>query len=93
MWQGGASSTVARERTSNDRPLALASTMTDLSAAVFLNAGRTQLYTVRMFRVMVTGTPSEGAAFAGFLIVIILIALAVLARLTGKSFVDLFRVS
>ncbi len=67
--------------------------MTDLSAAVFLNAGRTQLYTVRMFRVMVTGTPSQAAAFAAFLIVIILIALGLLSRLTGKSFVDLFRVS
>ncbi len=67
--------------------------MTDLSAAVFLNAGRTQLYTVRMFRVMITGTPSEAAAFAGLLIVIILIALGALSRLTGKSFVDLFRVS
>jgi iron(III) transport system permease protein len=67
--------------------------MTDLSAAVFLNAGATQLYTVRMFRVMVTGTPSEGAAFAGLLIIIILISLGVLSKLTGKSFVDLFRVS
>jgi iron(III) transport system permease protein len=67
--------------------------MTDLSAAVFLNAGATQLYTVRMFRVMVTGTPSEGAAFAGLLIIIILLALAVLSKLTGKSFIDLFRVS
>lgn len=67
--------------------------MTDLSAAVFLNAGSTQLYTVRMFRVMVTGTPSEGAAFAGLLIIIILISLGVLSKLTGKSFVDLFRVS
>ena len=67
--------------------------MTDLSSAVFLNAGRTQLYTVRMFRVMVTGTPSEGAAFAGLLIIIILIALGILSKLTGKSFVDLFRVS
>ena len=67
--------------------------MTDLSAAVFLNAGRTQLYTVRMFRVMITGTPSEGAAFAGLLIIIILIALGILSKLTGKSFVDLFRVS
>jgi iron(III) transport system permease protein len=67
--------------------------MTDLSAAVFLNAGSTQLYTVRMFRVMVTGTPSEGAAFAGLLIIIILIALGVLSKLTGKSFIDLFRVS
>jgi iron(III) transport system permease protein len=66
--------------------------MTDLSAAVFLNAGRTQLYTVRMFRVMITGTPSEAAAFAGLLIVIILISLALLSKLTGKSFVDLFRV-
>jgi iron(III) transport system permease protein len=67
--------------------------MTDLSAAVFLNSGRTQLYTVRMFRVMTTGTPSQAAAFAGLLIVIILIALGALSRLTGKSFVDLFRVS
>jgi iron(III) transport system permease protein len=67
--------------------------MTDLSAAVFLNAGRTQLYTVRMFRVMITGTPSQAAAFAAFLIVIILIALGLLSKLTGKSFVDLFRVS
>ncbi len=66
--------------------------MTDLSAAVFLNAGRTQLYTVRMFRVMITGTPSEAAAFAALLIVIILIALGLLGKVTGKSFVDLFRV-
>ena len=66
--------------------------MTDLSAAVFLNAGRTQLYTVRMFRVMITGSPSEAAAFAGLLIVIIMIALGILGRITGKSFVDLFRV-
>jgi iron(III) transport system permease protein len=65
--------------------------MTDLSAAVFLNSGRTQLYTVRMFRVMVTGTPSEAAAFAGLLIVIILITLGILSRVTGKSFVDMFR--
>jgi iron(III) transport system permease protein len=66
--------------------------MTDLSAAVFLNAGGTQLYTVRMFRVMITGTPSQAAAFAALLIVIILIALGLLAKVTGKSFVDLFRV-
>jgi len=66
--------------------------MTDLSAAVFLNAGRTQLYTVRMFRVMITGTPSQAAAFAALLIVIILIALAILSKVTGKSFVDLFRI-
>jgi len=66
--------------------------MTDLSAAVFLNAGRTQLFTVRMFRVMITSTPSEAAAFAALLIVIILIALGVLSKVTGKSFVDLFRV-
>jgi len=66
--------------------------MTDLSAAVFLNAGRTQLFTVRMFRVMITSTPSEAAAFAALLIVIILIALSVLSKVTGKSFVDLFRV-
>lgn len=67
--------------------------MTDLSSAVFLNSGRTQLYTVRMFRVMITGTPSQAAAFALLLIVIILIALGLLNRLTGKSFVDLFRFS
>ena len=66
--------------------------MTDLSAAVFLNSGRTQLFTVRMFRVMITGTPSEAAAFAGLLILIILISLGILSKLTGKSFVDLFRV-
>ena len=66
--------------------------MTDLSAAVFLNAGRTQLFTVRMFRVMTTGTPSQAAAYAVLLIVIIVLALALLSRLTGKSFVDLFRV-
>ncbi len=66
--------------------------MTDLSAAVFLNSGRTQLFTVRMFRVMITGTPSEAAAFAALLIVIILIALAILGKVTGKSFVDLFRI-
>jgi iron(III) transport system permease protein len=67
--------------------------MTDLSSAVFLNSGRTQLFTVRMFRVMITGTPSQAAAFALLLIVIILIALAVLSKVTGKSFVDLFRIS
>jgi iron(III) transport system permease protein len=66
--------------------------MTDLSAAVFLNSARTQLYTVRMFSVMVRGTPSEGAAFAGLLILIILLALGILSKLTGKSFVDLFRI-
>jgi len=66
--------------------------MTDLSAAVFLNSGRTQLFTVRMFRVMITGTPSEAAAFAALLIVIILISLGILSKVTGKSFVDLFRV-
>ena len=66
--------------------------MTDLSAAVFLNAGRTQLFTVRMFRVMITGAPSEAAAFAALLIVIILLALGLLSKVTGKSFVDLFRV-
>ncbi|MCC6191401.1 MAG: iron ABC transporter permease [Anaerolineales bacterium] len=66
--------------------------MTDLSTAIFLNAGRTQLYTVRMFRVMITGTPSEAAAFAGLLVVIILISLGLLSKLTGKSFVDLFRI-
>ena len=67
--------------------------MTDLSTAVFLNSARTQLFTVRMFNVMIRGTPSEGAAFAGLLIVIIVIALGLLSKLTGKSFVDLFRVS
>jgi iron(III) transport system permease protein len=67
--------------------------MTDLSAAVFLNGARTQLFTVRMFNVMVRGTPSDGAAFAGLLIVIIVIALGVLSKLTGKSFVDLFRIA
>jgi iron(III) transport system permease protein len=66
--------------------------MTDLSAAVFLNAGRTQLFTVRMFRIMITGTPSEAAAFAVLLIVIIVVALGVLSKVTGKSFVDLFRI-
>jgi iron(III) transport system permease protein len=65
--------------------------MTDLSSAVFLNAGKTQLYTVRMFRVMITGTPSEAAAFAALLIVIVLVSLGVLSKVTGKSFVDLFR--
>jgi ABC-type Fe3+ transport system permease subunit len=67
--------------------------MTDLSSAVFLNSGRTQLFTVRMFRVMTTGTPSEAAAFAALLIVIILLALGILSKVSGKSFVDLFRVS
>jgi iron(III) transport system permease protein len=66
--------------------------MTDLSAAVFLNAGRTQLFTVRMFRIMITGTPSEAAAFAVLLIVIIVVALGMLSKVTGKSFVDLFRI-
>ncbi|GMR10282.1 MAG: hypothetical protein BMS9Abin28_1103 [Anaerolineae bacterium] len=67
--------------------------MTDLSAAIFLSAARTQLFTVRMFNVMVRGTPSEAAAFAALLIVIILLALGLLGKLTGKSFVDLFRIS
>jgi iron(III) transport system permease protein len=66
--------------------------MTDLSTAVFLNSGSTQLYTVRMFRVMTTGTPSQAAAFAVLLIVIILLSLGVLSKVTGKSFVDLFRI-
>jgi iron(III) transport system permease protein len=65
--------------------------MTDLSSAVFLNGARTQLFTVRMFREMITGTPSEAAAFAALLIVIILFALGILSKVTGKSFVDLFR--
>lgn len=67
--------------------------MTDLSTAVFLISGRTQLFTVRMFRVMITGSPSEAAAFAAFLIVVIVISLGLLSKVTGKSFVDLFRVS
>jgi iron(III) transport system permease protein len=66
--------------------------MTDLSTAVFLNAGSTQLYTVRMFRVMTTGSYSQAAAFAALLIVIIVLALGLLSKVTGKSFVDLFRV-
>jgi iron(III) transport system permease protein len=65
--------------------------MTDLSAAVFLNAGRTQLFTVRMFRVMITGTPSQAAAYAALLIVIIGIALWLLGRLTRRSFTEIFR--
>jgi iron(III) transport system permease protein len=67
--------------------------MTDLSAAIFLSSAKTQLFTVQMFNVMVRGSPSEAAAFAALLIVIILLALGLLARLTGKSFVDLFRFS
>lgn len=67
--------------------------MTDLSAAVFLNSARTQLYTVRMFNVMIRQSPSQGAAFAGLLIIIIIIALGILSKLTGKSFVDLFRIA
>jgi iron(III) transport system permease protein len=67
--------------------------MTDLSAAIFLSSARTQLFTVRMFNVMVRGTPSEAAAFAALLIIIILLALGILGRVTGKSFVDVFRVS
>ena len=66
--------------------------MTDLSTAIFLQSGRTQLFTVRMFRVMITNTPSQAAAFAALLIVIILLSLALLSKLTGKSFVDLFRI-
>jgi iron(III) transport system permease protein len=66
--------------------------MTDLSAAIFLNSGRTQLFSVRMFTVMKLSTASEAAAFAALLIVIILFALGVLGRVTGKSFVDLFRI-
>jgi hypothetical protein len=42
---------------------------------------------------MTTGTPSQAAAFAALLIVIILLALGLLSKVTGKSFVDLFRVS
>jgi hypothetical protein len=41
---------------------------------------------------MITGTPSQAAAFAGLLIIIIIIALGILSKVTGKSFVDLFRV-
>ncbi len=66
--------------------------MTDLSTAIFLQSGRTQLFTVRMFRVMVTHTPSQAAAYAALLIVIILLSLALLSKITGKSFVDLFRI-
>jgi iron(III) transport system permease protein len=66
--------------------------MTDLSAAIFLNSGRTQLFSVRMFTVMKLSTASEAAAFAALLIVIILFALGLLGRVTGKSFVDLFRI-
>jgi iron(III) transport system permease protein len=65
--------------------------MTDLSAAVFLNSGRTQLFTVRMFRVMITGTPSQAAAYAVMLILIIVLALALLNRITRRGFTDLFR--
>jgi len=67
--------------------------MTDLSAAIFLSSARTQLFTVQMFSVMIRGTPSNAAAFAALLIVIILLALGILGRVTGKSFVDVFRVS
>jgi hypothetical protein len=35
--------------------------------------------------------PSEAAAFAALLIVIVLVSLGVLSKVTGKSFVDLFR--
>ncbi len=66
--------------------------MTDLSAAIFLNSGRTQLFSVRMFTVMKLSTASEAAAFAALLIVIILFALGLLGKVTGKSFVDLFRI-
>jgi iron(III) transport system permease protein len=66
--------------------------MTDLSMAIFLNSARTQLFTVRMFNAMVRSGPSEGAAFAALLIVIIMIALSLLSKVTGKSFADLFRV-
>jgi iron(III) transport system permease protein len=66
--------------------------MTDLSTAIFLQSGRTQLFTVRMFRVMVTHTPSQAAAYAVLLIIIILVSLALLSKVTGKSFVDLFRI-
>jgi ABC-type Fe3+ transport system permease subunit len=65
--------------------------MTDLSSAVFLNSGRTQLFTVRMFRVMTTGTPSQAAAYALMLIVIIVLALWLLNRITRRGFSDLFR--
>jgi iron(III) transport system permease protein len=66
--------------------------MTDLSTAIFLQSGRTQLFTVRMFRVMVTHTPSQAAAYAVLLVIIILLSLALLSKVTGKSFVDLFRI-
>ncbi|MFV1858514.1 MAG: ABC transporter permease [Anaerolineales bacterium] len=67
--------------------------MTDLSAAIFLSSAKTQLFTVQMFNVMIRGSPSEAAAFAALLIVIILLALGILGRLTGKSFVDVFRIA
>ena len=66
--------------------------MTDLSSAIFLSSAKTQLFTVQMFNVMVRGSPSEAAAFAALLIVIIVLALGILGRVTGKSFVDVFRI-
>jgi hypothetical protein len=57
--------------------------MTDLSWDMFFGCDDC--------KVMITGTPSEAAAFAVLLIVIILISLALLSKVTGKSFVDLFR--
>lgn len=66
--------------------------MTDLSAAIFLVGGSTQVFTVRMFNVMIRGTLGQAAAMATLLIVIILVAMALLSRLTGKSFVEVFRI-
>lgn len=66
--------------------------MTDLSAAVFLVGGGTQVFTVRMFNVMIRGTLGQGTAMASLLIVITAAALGLLSRFTGKSFVDVFRI-
>lgn len=66
--------------------------MTDLSAAIFLVGGSTQVFTVRMFNVMIRGTLGQAAAMATLLIVIVLIALGLLSRLSGKSFVEVFRI-
>jgi iron(III) transport system permease protein len=66
--------------------------MTDLSAAIFLVGGSTQVFTVRMFNVMIRGTLGQAAAMASLLIVIIVAGLAVLSRFTGKSFIEVFRI-
>lgn len=41
---------------------------------------------------IITGTPNEADTFAGLFIVIILISLGMLSKVSGKSFVDLFRI-